>query len=494
MKSYILYRKRYQLSAISYQLIFVLFVILIAGCGTQYSAEKLYWQAEQTTKAIIQNRPLDKLATEDYQKIIAVYRRVVERYPLEPLAAQSQFIIAQLYVSQGQYSQAQKELLAITRNFAASSEIASRAQFIIGNLYQRQGNWEMAVSEYKKLIDLYPLSNLGLKTPIYIAQYYQRTQENSEIEKAYKAAERNYRKLINTYSDTSFAPVVMDYLAVAYSIQGRWDEAMEIWQAIAGEYSNSSLAAKSLLACGEIYTKQIKDMNKAIEVYDDFADKYPRSQVIKQVKFRTGRLYLNKGDTEKAKQIFLGIVEDYPKEAQLCANARFALAACYEKEKDGRAAIEEYQRLREDYPDTKLALAVPFFIARYYLINQTDTDKDKAQDAFTRAIVEYEKIIEQERDVSLIIEAGRLLGLCYIQQQNWDKAISSFYNMVTRYPDNPQAQMFLFDIAGIYQQKLNKPQKATQIYKGLVEEYSTGELLHNFAEHKLAELEKSNKE
>lgn len=463
-------------------------VACVAGCGSRYLAEKLYWQANQVVKEIIQNRPLDKLTAEDYQKIITTYREVVEKCPLEPLAAQSQFIIAQLYVLQGQYSKAQKELLRITQNFSAKSEIASRAQFMIGNLYERQGDWEKAISEYEKVIELYPLSSLGLKTPIYIAQHYQRSQENSQVERTYKKAVRNYEKIINDYSGTSVAPIVMDYLALAHFSQGKWDKAIEVWQEIANEYSHSPIAEKSLLASGEIYARQIRDLQKAIQIYEDFVKQYPRSQVKKEVKFQIGKLYFNKGDTQKAKQVFLQIIRDYPRQISLCTNARVALAACYEREGNSKKAIEEYHKLRKDYPDTKLALAVPFFIARHYLISEVD--RDKAEAAFAQAVSEYKKIVEEETDSSLAIEAGRLISLCYIQQKRWNEAIDSLYNLVVKYPDNPGTQMFMFNIADIYQKELGKPQRAMQIYEELIDKYPDSHPLVNLAKMRVNSLQK----
>ena len=160
----------------------LLIITILSGCGTHYSAERLHWRAGQIAKKIIQNKSLDELTSEDYQNIIAAYRKVVKVHPLKIKAAESQFIIAQLYALQGNYSQAEKELIRITQNFSGNQEIAARAQFMIGSIYERQGDLETAVFEYEKVTDLYPTSNLGLRTPIYIAQLYQRNQMDSLVD------------------------------------------------------------------------------------------------------------------------------------------------------------------------------------------------------------------------------------------------------------------------------------------------------------------------
>jgi len=485
MKRYTLHPTPHTLHPVLYTLTLLFMVAFLSGCGSQYLAERLFWQAQQVTKKITQGSALDKLSNEDYQKIIDAFGKVSEKYPLAMTAAQSQFIVAQLYVMRNDFSEAEKELIKVTRNFSGAPEIASRAQFLIGNIYERQGKWEAAVSEYEKLIDLYPLSRLGLKMPIYIAQHYQLSKDASEAEKAYTKAVRGYEGLIGDYFGTSIAPVVMDHLALAYLSQGKWDEAIEVWQEITTKYSQSPLAEKSMLASGEIYSRQIRDLQKAIQTYEEFVNQYPRSQLIKQVRLQIGKLYFTNGDTEKAKQIFEQIISDYPQEKGLCADARFSLAACYEREADSQNAIEQYNKLKNNYPDTRLALAVPFFIARHYLITQPD----KAEAAFSKAIYEYKDIIESNASIPIKMEAGKLINFCYAQQKKWDEAIVSLYELIAKYPDNPQAQMFLFDIGNIYERELNEPEKASAIYKELISKYPSNHFLINLARMRLESLQ-----
>ena len=93
------------------------------------------------------------------------------------------------------------------------------------------------------------------------------------------------------------------------------------------------------------------------------------------------------------------------------------------------------------------------------------------------AISAYKEIIETTEDNSLIMEVGRLISLCYIRQQEWTEAINSLYNLAVKYPDNPEAQMFLLNIAGIYQKELNEPEQAMKIYDVLISKYPTSHLV-----------------
>ncbi|MBU3933310.1 MAG: tetratricopeptide repeat protein [Candidatus Omnitrophica bacterium] len=470
--------------------LYFLLSTLLCGCGNQYSAEKLYWRASQTAKEIIQNRPLDKLTAEERRKIIAGYRRVVEKYPLEPLAARSGFMIAQIYILQEQYSQAKEELVKITQNFSRNGELASQAQFMIGNLYERQGDWQQAISEYEKVTDLFPLSSIGLKTPIYVAEYYKRNKNEAQANKAYDRALKHYQKIINEYSGTSMVAAVKDYSALAYVSQGNWDAAVDVWQTIVNEYPQTQIGAGSLFAIGETYLREIKDLEKAIEVYEGFVENNPTSKIIRHAKFQIGRLYFIKEDFSKARQVLEEIIRDYPQEIALCTNARLAVAACYERQGNWDKASQAYDKLKSDYPDSRVALGVPLFIAQHYL---KENKVLEAESAFKEAVSGYKKLIKENREPELAVEAQDFISLAYISQQRWDEAIDSLKASVDAYPENPRVSTALFTIASIYQKQLAAPEKAIEIFEKFIAQYPR-HVLAGLAKSEIDALQKSIKQ
>lgn len=465
-------RKRYPLYAIRYALSFIA-IILLSGCESRYLSEKLYWQANQAAKEIINNRPVDKLSAHDYQKIISGYRRVTQSCPLEPLSAQSQFVIAQAYILQNQFARARNELVSVTQNFSKNPEIASQAQFMIGNLYERQGNWEKAAVEYEKISGLFPLSKIGLKMPLYLASRYQRNKDPEAAGKAYNDAIRYYKKFINEYSGTSFSAVLKDYLALAYMSQGNWNKAVDTWQAIVDEYPQSPIGETILFAIGETYSRQIKDLQKAIDTYEDFVRKNPQSKIIKHAEFQIGRLYFIKNDFSKAIQVFKELIKKYPGEEQLCVDSLLAIAACHEKQGEWEKAIGVYKDVRADYRDTPAALSIPLFIAQHYV---KENLLSEAEGAFQEAISGYEKIIRENPNTNKAAEAQDFISLAYLSQQKWPQAISSLQALAAAYPNDPRASKSLFTLAIIYQKQLNKPEKAIEIFTKFIEQYPGHEL------------------
>ncbi len=463
----------------------LLITIMLSGCSSQYRAERLYWQAGQEAKGILNARALEELSSVDLQSIIAAYRRVIDECPLENLSAESHFSIAQIYAMEGRYQEAQQELVTVMHNFSRNVKIASRAQFMLGNFYEKQNNWPAALAEYEKLIDQYPLNDISLRAPMHIVQYYERNKDDIAAEKAHDFAIKHYNKLIEEYDGTSVAANLKSYLALAHLSRKEWADAADVWQAIAEENVNTEVGAKSILAAGQVYTQRIKDLEKAIEVYEDFIEQYPNNKIATQVQLEIGKLCLNNGDTDKAKSIFREIILNYPQETELCADAQAAIIACYIRERDTDMATEELHNLGDNYPDSKLALTVPFFIARQYHLNAQEA---KAATALEQAIQKYRQIIDTGSDDARVIEAGRLLGLCFMQQKEWAKAIEYLQKIVNRYPDVPQAQMFLLQIANIYKIELNEPQRAIQVYEELVSQGASSQLA-NLAKQEIAQIE-----
>ena len=465
-----------------------IFVLMaLSGCGSQYSAEKLYWQANQAAKTIINGRPLDKLNAQDYKKIIAGYRRLAEEYPLEPLSAQSQFIIAQIYILQNQLPKAEEELVKVTQNFSQNSEIASLAQFRIGALYEQQGDWTQARREYENVIDLFPLSSMGLKTPLYIAEYYQRGKDGVKADNAYHKAIKHYQKFINEYSGTTVSAMLKDYLALAYASQGKWNEAVDIWQTLVDEYPQSQIGETLLFAIGETYSRQIKDLQKAIDTYDDFVKKNPASKIIRYAKFQIGRLYLIKEDFAKARQLFEELIRDYPAEGELRASSQLAIAVSYERQGSADKAMEIYHKLRNSFADNMPALGVPLLIAQHYL---KENRAPEAENAFKEAITGYEKIIKDKPNTARAEGARNFLSLAYINQKKWDKAIDSLKASADAHPNDPRTAKALFTIAAIYRGQLGEPGKAIEIYEKFIQQYP-GHALASMAKSEIDSLQKS---
>ena len=465
-----------------YAMIFFIVSVFLGGCAdSKYMSEKLFWQAEQKANEIFENKA-KKLEEKDYQEIIAAYRKVVDTYPLESISAKTQFIIANIYLSQGKQTEAQNEFRAIIQNFHSNRGIAARAQYHIGYIFESQGKWEEAFEEYDNIMVLYPLTPIGIKMPIQIVRHYQSKKDSEKEDKAYSRAVKHYEALLDKYEGTPYYPFIKENLAMVYLHKANEDKAIEIWDSIVSEYPQSPQAARTFLTKAELFSKSRERFPEAIEAYEEFIKRYPQDKRVSQVKLKQGSFYFQTNKIDKAKSIFLSFLEDYPEHEQRL-NAYLGLSYCYTREKNTPKLMEIYEVIEKSYPGTRAALAVPLLTAQYY---QKNNHIAEADEAFIEAISKYEALIKADKsDEALIREAVNFLSLCYMNKNDNDKAVGLLRDFSNKYPSD---STYLFGLAYVYS-KIGNIEEAINVYKEILQKYSNQERLVKFASSKIKELE-----
>ncbi len=339
------------------------FIASLTGCSRQYSAEKLYWQAGQTARKV-QAEKKDKeakLSSEEIEVIINAYRKVVEKCPLTPPAARAQLIITQAYLSQEEFEKAQQELIKITQDYR---NMAPQARFMVGSIYEQQGDWDKAVIEYEKVMDLYGATTPGLQTPIYIAKHYQEENQSTKADDAYSEAARRYKQNITDYSGTSLEPALRNYLGMTYYHQGKWTDAVDVWQGIARDYPNSLFSFQLPLFIAEHYLKeeQVPKAEKlfaeSIERYQKIIEENPNTPPAITAQDFISRSYLLQKKWDKAAGSLKTFITNYPDDPRtvICL---FTLGTIYgEKLNEPEEANRIYKDLIEKYPENRLAKVV----------------------------------------------------------------------------------------------------------------------------------------
>lgn len=464
----------------------LLALFLVSGCAdNRFGSEKLFWQAEQVAAKIAENKTPESLTGEDIAEIISAYRKVVKQFPVEPLAAKAQFVMVNIYISQKEYEKAHQELRRVIENFSYQSRIAAAAQFAIGEIFELQGKSKKAFAEYEKVTDLYPLSALGFSTPLYIAQYYKKIGDKAGEKRAYRQAVRHYKKIIGEYADTNVAGIAQNYLAKSYLEREDWSQAMKVWDEIIIKYPNTPQAIRSLMAKAETRAKQLNDLEGAITIYQDCVRDYPKAEFIKEIKLRLGELYLKASQVDRAKEVFLAIIKDYPKDEGLVIRSRLSLISCLREEGTTEEIIQSYKDIKESYPNNPAALSTPYLIFRYY---KQINDSDNTRVALDKAIFEYEKEFSPRSHSKENLLLAKLLFLCYAEKEDWDKALS----LLRKLSDNNQRDPgYLLSMAFVYLKELGKTEEAKKIYEEVLDKYSSNEVLVKLIKEQIVYLDES---
>jgi len=468
------------------KLIPVFIVLILVGCSSnRFKAEKLFWQAEKKASKITKGKLQEDLTDKDINKMISAYRKVVSSYPLESLAAQSQFVIANLYISQKEYDKALAELKSVIQNFSSRPKIASAAQFGRAEIFEKRGMTDEAITEYQKVVDLYPLTPLGLSTPLYISQYYKRLGDTEGQRKARRQAVRNYKKLIFDYADTEVATMVQNYLAQAYLQQEDWDEAIKVWDEIIIKHPDTPQAIRSLITKAELRARELDDLEGAIKIYQDCIKKYPKAEFLKEIKLRLADLYLENSQIYKAKDTYSLLIKNYPNDEDLILRSRLGIINCFKKQGLKDEVVKGYWDIQKTHPETTAAISTPYLVYRYY---KKIGDSQNEKIALSRAIAGYEKNFSVNKKDKENLTTARLLFLCYSEKKDWDKALSLLRDLADNNPKDPG---FLLSMAVIYSRELNESGKAKKIYQEIINKYSDNKALVKLIKEQIVSLDES---
>ena len=196
-----------------------------------------------------------------------------------------------------------------------------------------------------------------------------------------------------------------------------------------------------------------------------------------------GILYYDGSELNKAKEMFNGLLKDYPNDAKLRIKGMLGLAYCYRKEANTNKVMEIYQKIKKEYPKSKAALDVPFLIAQYY---QQEKYSSKADKAFREAIAEYkDKLIEAGKKNSPRKRAiADLLALCYLKNNNVDEAVNTLKELSDTYTLDP---VYLIDLASLYR-NINAKEKAAGVYRELMKRFPDNKVILKFANAQIKAL------
>gem|GEM_PF-2972382 len=467
----------------SRRLIFLglVWVICCSGCNdSRYLSEKLLFQTERQVAELIKKRA-GTLQDGDYDAIIASYKKVAEQFPLELVTAQIHFIIAQVYQARKNPDAAIQELKTVIQNFSSQSQLAATAQLSIGKIYEAQGKYQQALQEYEKIKDLYPLTQLGLEVPLFLTQYYDKAKNTEKEERAYKGAVRHYKKLIDDYSGTSQESVFQEYLVRTYLQGNEVNKAMGVLDDVTEKYKDTPVALRALVGKAEIYVNKLKDIPKAIAIYEDFINKYPKSTFVKELKLRIADLYFSDNQVKESQVLFTTLLKEYPDDKSVGIRGHFGLAACYMRQGMSDYALHEYDVIKDSYPNNAAALAVPFLRYRYYTYLKDTVNADVA---LVKAIGEYENTFQTSANQEKLM-AARFLLVCYAAKKEWDKSLKLLRTLSREFPNDPG---FLLSIATLYSKVMDQPDAAMKVYDEIAEKFPANKKLLEVVDNQVSLL------
>jgi len=262
---------------------FLVSLFIIVGCGNdQYAIEKRYWQAQKQAEKIFKNPqgtpPLQ------LKRVVNRLAQFIQKYPNTNLAIDAEFNIARLYMVKEEYSQARAQLQKIIDEHKKHLAICAEAVFLTGNTYQIQNKWDLALEQYRKIMQLYPVTPKGIDIPVYIAQYYKVKYQPDKMIAAYQEAIAHYKGLADKYRNTPMSYITSMLAGKCYIAIKDWQGAVGTFNSIITQYKGKVDLQEALITSALVYANELKDKVKAKEMLETLIKDYPRSSFLKAAK------------------------------------------------------------------------------------------------------------------------------------------------------------------------------------------------------------------
>jgi len=237
-------------------------------------------------------------------------------------------------------------------------------------------------------------------------------------------------------------PKVLLKQGIAYSLVGKFDEAISIYDQVITKYPKSNYVLKSkcekakALYQKKSYTQSIELLNDIINIEPD--EIYKNSDIL----LYSGYNFYETGQFLKAKESLLRILNYFP-DIEVNHLILTRIADIYTEEGELAKAVKLYNWIMNTYPGTDGGL-----ISALRLVEHVNVDPEKR---FSRRVISeitFNKIpVEMYEDIIIKHENSPLAHLAMLKmaiqkhhEKNYEGSIESLKKILTKYPDTPLRQ------------------------------------------------------
>lgn len=383
---------------------------------------------------------------------VTTFRKFLRIYPYSDLREQGQYNIAYIYLNSGNYSQAIEEFQTVIEKYPNTSW-AARSQYNIGDAYYNAGDYEEAIAAYEEVMNDYPDSDYIIEAVngIQFAQVSEGREDSSSVileeflnehpqtsmadQLRYRQAETRmqsgdydgavdeFRQYIRITNNEELLPEAHFNLANAYEETEQEQEAIEIYELIVDNFSDSERVPASLRALGRIsYDRE--NYSESSQYYESLLEQGSSYELEGRIGIGTAELAQN--NLEEAREQFEAVLEkDDEHEA-----ASVGLAKVEIEDENYEGALDLLNLVAEASSAEEGAEA-QYLIGTIY---HEQRDFEEALDAYSNVKVLYDAY--DEWIAKAMLESAK----AYIQLGNRGDARNELEELIDTYPDTQEAE------------------------------------------------------
>jgi len=246
---------------------------------SDYTAGKRYWWVNKRFYEL--SRDPNVVPQQEFEDIIDSYTNIITDYPDSELIPSIKFQIGKLLTLQGKYKRARNIFEDIIKVYEDKHQLCTEALLYIGMAYEKEQREEEAIKVYKKIMALYPTTDIGLRMPLLIVQYYARAKKLREEKKAYQEAVDFYYETHKNNRDNIIGYRALNILSRAYLDQKEWQKAIDILADMLMQYAPTKIihyreAYNLIKIINNVALSELKDYDKPKAIYQRFLEQNPQ--------------------------------------------------------------------------------------------------------------------------------------------------------------------------------------------------------------------------
>ncbi len=307
---------------------------------------------------------------EDYASSKEILEKFQGEFKDSSLRPQGAYLLGTSLYNLGKFAQGIEVFKDIIRMYSHDSEIVQKAEYEIADCFYQMGDEKEAMERFKTLRSKYPDSKLTAEVIWWLGQYYYRLNDfvlarryfsslirdfpqsnlvascyyalgSTYAEEAqYQEAIDNFKKVVEL-GNSDLAGTASIAMADVYAREEKFDLALQIYNQVAGEYSN--LAHLIYPKAADIYCK-INNYAQAIDLYRKSLEVVPLRQMA-DIQFRLAETEKLGGQTQAAIEDYLKVAYLYSENQALAIKSLLRIAAIYEEKENFPEAVNIYKRI-----------------------------------------------------------------------------------------------------------------------------------------------------
>ena len=384
----------------------------------------------------------------------------------------STYKIAEIYLKQKNYEEAEKALKLLITNYPAS-KLRPSPVFLYATTLKNTNKTDEAISYFIKYAKDNPANK---NTP---HAYFEAGVLSLGIGK-YTQGINYFQKVLKDYKKTDKTPNVLYYLLYANYLAGNNTNSEKYASRLLKQYPDSELVLQTLLWQVNFYTS-IEQYNKVLDTIEVIKKKFAKEpQVISKALYDKAYFLNNIGRNTDALKT-LSILENDYSTTTILPKSLYLKGDILSSDGNYIEAISSYLKATQITDNTELIYAAWGRVGDCYfsMINYTKNKKEK-NDILLKAVDYYNKIIN-EKTLSPLFKIQTLykLGRCYELLNEKEKALTMYHEAIygsvlnREQGENPNVEWFAksgIALARLLQDK-NSPiaaEAAISVYRTLI--------------------------